>query len=84
MYSACFLNSSVTGFRLWISIYCLCKWRVLIFSFTCAFDCITLDSASFFVYFSVVEYRSRADMERAIKQMSQSSLDGRKIFVKEV
>jgi RNA recognition motif-containing protein len=31
----------------------------------------------------VVEYRSRADMDRAIKQMSQSNLDGRKIFVKE-
>jgi hypothetical protein len=41
-------------------------------------------SAFFFVCFRVVEYRSRADMERAIKQMSQSNLDGRKIFVKEV
>jgi len=31
----------------------------------------------------VVEYRSRADMERAIATMSQTILDGRKIFVKE-
>jgi RNA recognition motif-containing protein len=32
----------------------------------------------------VVEFRSRADMERAIATMSQTVLDGRKIFVKEV
>lgn len=54
------------------------------FIFYMCFACITLDSAFFSVYFSVVEYRTRADMERAIKQMSQSCLDGRKIFVKEV
>jgi len=34
--------------------------------------------------FSIVEYRSLADANRAIRDLNKSTLDGRTIFVKEV
>lgn len=45
------------------------------------FDIFCLDSN---IAYSLVEFRSKADMLNALKTLNESTLDGRKIFLKEV
>lgn len=35
-------------------------------------------------YFRVVEFRTREDMQRALRKLNESELDGRVLFMKEV
>ena len=44
----------------------------------------SIESCSFVVYFSVVEFRTRDDMERAVRKLDGSELNGRKISLIEV